>query len=97
MNEEISKLIVLQKVDFEIAGFDQQINDKQQTITDREKSISSKIENRRGKVWRSQTAKKLMPNLSQQEAELISEELKFYEKGTFCFRDSQSSACWQFS
>ncbi len=42
MNEDTSKLIELQKVDTEIAGFDRQINEKQQLITTRIQAIEEK-------------------------------------------------------
>lgn len=42
MNEDTGKLIALQEVDTEIAGFDRQISERQQLITDRVQSIEDK-------------------------------------------------------
>ncbi len=42
MNDEISKLIDLQKLDSEIDGFDKAIHAREQEISDREQSISDK-------------------------------------------------------
>ena len=42
MNEDIIKLIALQEVDSEIAGFDRQVSERQQLITDRIQAISDK-------------------------------------------------------
>ncbi|NIA05990.1 MAG: hypothetical protein GWP11_08510 [Proteobacteria bacterium] len=44
MNEEISKLINLQEIDSEIAGFDQEIKAKRQEIAAREQGIADKEE-----------------------------------------------------
>lgn len=42
MNEDISKLIALQEVDFEIAGFDRQVHEKEQLIANRIQAIEDK-------------------------------------------------------
>ena len=42
MNEEIAKLVDLQKIDLEIAGFDRQIEERLKTIAVREQAITEK-------------------------------------------------------